>query len=50
MYKKSIKENSKYLIPFVEGIKYYGSDEIEHVIGTMMVLNKNGDILTCKHL
>ena len=50
MYKKSIKDNSKYLIPFVEGIKYYGSDEIEHVIGTMMVLNKNGDILTCKHI
>jgi hypothetical protein len=50
MYKKSIKENSKYLIPFVEGIKYYGSDEIEHVIGTMMILNKNGDLLTCKHI
>ena len=50
MYKKSIKENSKYLIPFVEGIKYYGSDEIEHAIGTMIILNDNGDILTCKHI
>ncbi len=50
MYKKSIKENSKYLIPFVIGIKYYGSDEIDHGIGTMMVLNDHGDILTCKHI
>lgn len=50
MYKKAIKENSKYLIPFIEGIKYYGSNEIEHGLGTMMILNKNGDILTCKHI
>ena len=50
MYKKSIKENSKYLLPFVEGIKYYGSDSIEHALGTMIVLNNKGDILTCKHI
>ena len=50
MYKKSLNENSKYLIPFVEGVKYYGSDNIEHNLGTMMVINKNGDILTCKHI
>ena len=50
MYKKAIKENSKYLLPFIEGVKYYGSDEIEHALGTMMILNKNGDILTCKHI
>ncbi len=50
MYKKSIKENSKYLVPFVEGIKYYGSDEIEHALGTMIILNDNGDVLTCKHI
>ncbi len=50
MYKKSIKENSKYLLPFVEGIKYYGSDEIEQGIATMILLNKHGDALTCKHV
>lgn len=50
MYKKSIKENSNFLIPFVEGIKYYGSDEIEHALGTMIILNENGDVLTCKHI
>ena len=50
MYKKSIKENSSYLLPFVEGIKYYGSDEIEHALGTMMIINAKGDILTCKHI
>ena len=50
MYKKAIKENSKYLLPFIEGIKYYGSNEIEHAIGTMMLLNNRGDVLTCKHI
>ncbi len=50
MYKKSIKENSKYLVPFVMGVKYYGSDEIEHALGTMIVLNDKGDVLTCKHI
>ena len=50
MYKKSIKENSKYLTPFIEGIKYYDSNDIEHAIGTMMILNDKGDVLTCKHI
>ena len=50
MYKKSIKEISNYLIPFIEGIKYYGSNEVEQAIGTMIILNKNGDILTCRHI
>lgn len=50
MYKKSIKNSSKYLLPFIEGIKYYGNDVIEHNLGTMMVINNNGDILTCKHI
>jgi hypothetical protein len=50
MYKKSIRENREYLIPFVEGIKYYGSDEIENAIGTMMILNDHGDVLTCRHI
>jgi len=50
MYKKAIKDNSNYLLPFIEGVKYYGSNEIEHALGTMMILNKNGDILTCKHI
>ncbi len=50
MYKKSIKEISNYLVPFVEGVKYYGSNDIEHTIGTMMILNKHGDILTCRHI
>ena len=50
MYKKAIKNNSKFLIPFIEGIKYYGSNEIEHALGTMIILNSNGDILTCIHI
>ena len=50
MYKKSIRDNSKFLTPFVEGVKYYGSNDVEQGIGTMMILNENGDILTCKHI
>lgn len=50
MFKSSIRKNSKFLIPYVEGIKYYGSDEIEHGIGTMIILNDHGDVLTCKHI
>ena len=50
MYKKSIRDNSKYLIPFIQGVKYYGNDRIEHNLGTMMLINDDGDILTCKHI
>ena len=50
MYKKSIKDNSQYLLPFIEIIKYYGSNDLEQGGGTMMILNENGDILTCKHI
>lgn len=50
MYKKSIKDNSNFLFPFVQGFKYYGNDDIEMSVGTMMMLNDNGDILTCKHI
>ena len=50
MYKKSIKDNSKFLLPFTEGIKYYGSDNIVQGLGTMIALNDEGDVLTCKHI
>lgn len=50
MYKISIKDNTQYLIPFIEGIKYYGSSDLEQGGGTMMILNDKGDILTCAHI
>lgn len=50
MYKESIKKNSNYVRPFVEGIKYYGSKEIVQGIGSMIILNKEGHILTCRHI
>ena len=50
MYKNAIKNNSKYIVPFIEGIKYFGSNEIEHALATMIVINKHGYILTCKHV
>lgn len=50
MYKISIKDNTQYLIPFIEGIKYYGSNDLEQGGGTMMILNDKGDVLTCAHI
>ena len=50
MYKIGIKDNTQYLMPFIEGIKYYGSNDLEQGCGTMMVLNDKGDILTCGHI
>ena len=50
MYKKAIKKNSNFIVPFIEGIKYFDSDEIEHALATMIVVNKKGDIITCKHV
>lgn len=50
MYKKSIEKCSKYLLPFIQGIKLYGSDNIESNVGTMIILNNEGCFLTCKHI
>ena len=50
MYKKAIKKNSNFIVPFIEGIKYFDSDEIEHALATMIIVNKKGDIITCKHV
>ena len=50
MYKKAVKNNSKYLKPFVQGIKLYGSNEIQTNVGTMIVVNEDGVLLTCKHV
>lgn len=50
MYKISIKDNTQYLIPFIEGIKYYGSNDLDQGGGTMMILNDKGDVLTCAHI
>ena len=50
MYKKSIKNNSKFIIPFIQGIKLYGKDDILSNVGTMIIVNENGTLLTCKHI
>ena len=50
MYKRSIKLNRTYLLPFTYGVKYFNSDEIEQGSGTLMVINEDGYVLTCKHV
>lgn len=50
MFKQSIKNNSKFLTPFLQGIKLYGSEEILSNIGTMIIINEDGILLTCKHI
>ena len=47
MYKKACKEALNYIRPIIIGKKYYNNDTIINDIGTVIVLNKNGDIL-CK--
>ena len=46
MYKKVIKNALEYVRPFLIGRLYYENKFIENDISTMIVLNKNGDILT----
>ena len=50
MYKKACKEALNYIRPIIIGKKYYNNDTIINDIGTVIVLNKNGDILTTKEL
>lgn len=50
MYKNAVKNNSKYIIPFLQGIKLYDSDEIHSNVGTMLIINENGTLLTCRHI
>ena len=50
MYKKACKESLNYIRPIIIGKKYYNNDTIINDIGTVIVLNKNGDILTTKEL
>ena len=50
MYKKACKKALNYIRPIIIGKKYYNNDTIINDIGTVIVLNKNGDILTTKEL
>ena len=46
MFKNSIKDSLNYLRPFLIGRLIYENKHIVNDLSTMMVLNKNGDILT----
>lgn len=50
VFKLAIKNNSNYIIPFLQGIKNNNNDDIIYNIGTMIVVNENGTLLTCKHI
>ena len=50
MFKTSIKTNSKFLLPFLQGKKGDKDNNIVYNIGTMIVLNEHGALLTCKHI
>lgn len=50
MFKKSCKEALKYTRPIIIGKKYYQNNQIFNDIATLIVLNKNGDILTTKEV
>jgi len=50
MFKEAIKKNIDYIKPIVNGYKTPYSDEIYGGMGTVMVINEEGWVLTCRHI
>lgn len=50
MYKKACKEALNFIRPMIIGKKYYGVNDILNDIGTIMVVNQNGDMITTKEI
>lgn len=50
MFKDAIKKNNNYIKTIVNGYKTPYSDELYGGIGTVMVINKDGWVLTCRHI
>lgn len=50
MFKHAIKINLAYTRPLLIGEKEFGSNKINSGIATFIILNKDGYILTCKHV
>ena len=46
MFKNAIKNTINYIRPIITGKVKYGSTIVHNYISTIIVLNKNGDILT----
>lgn len=50
MFKDAVRNNISSVKPLVSGYKKTSSDDIINSIGTIVVLNNEGWILTCRHL
>lgn len=50
MFKNSIKTNLNYTRPLLIGERFFNSNEIVTGIATFIILNDEGDVLTCKHV
>ena len=50
MFVKAIKNNSEYIKPLVNGYKLPYKDEVYSGIATVMLINDEGWVLTCKHV
>lgn len=50
MFKEAIKKNINYIKPIVNGYKAPYSDEVYGGMGTVMVINEDGWVLTCRHI
>ena len=50
MFKNAIKKNREYVKPIVHGYKLPYSDEVYGGMGSIMIINEDGWILTCKHI
>lgn len=50
MFKEAIKKNINYIKPIVNGYKTPYSDEVYGGMGTVMAINEDGWVLTCRHI
>lgn len=50
MFIRAIKQGTNYIKPLVTGKVLYRNRQIHNIINSLIVLNANGDILTCGHI
>lgn len=50
MFKNAFKKTLYYTRPLASGHLYYENRKIVNEINTLIILNENGDILTCSHI
>lgn len=50
MFKKAVKDNIEYIKPIIHGYKYPNEEKVYNNMNTVMIVNEEGWVLTCKHV